>query len=627
MFKYKGYAGSYLRVNLSKRKIEKLPLPKGLAKYYLGGTGFCARILWNEVSPQTDPLEPKNRLVFAVGPVTGTFFPPAGRYVIASKSPLTGIWAESHAGGHFGAELKYAGYDMIVVQGRSEKPVYLYIDDDHPELRNADHLWGKDTRETTKIIREDARDETLKVACIGVAGENLVRYACIISDFYRAAGRAGMGTVMGSKNLKAIAVRGTKGVEVANPEEFLQIADKAYSMCTTGKWGKAGQASLGKYGTPNLVPAMNAIGRQPTKNHWTGVYEFVEDIGPEALRNYRVSRDSCFTCGIQCKFMSHISVGPYKGTLTSGPEYETLTSFGSNCLNNNLESIIYANLLCNLYGLDTISTGKAISFAMECYEHQILRKEDVDGLDMSWGNEESIITLIHKIAKREGVGNLLAEGVKRAAQSVGKGAEKYAIHGKGLEASSQDGRAHKSIGLTFAISVRGADHLRSLCTIDELGYVCDLLSEKKKGMIVKDQEDFFAIVDSLIICKYGAMWPPIYYFDFISKLLPPLTGMKEYENVNVLRETAERICNLRRCFNVREGQTRKDEQMHPRFTQEPMPHGPAKGHVVKLDPMLDEYYELRGWDKETGLPLRSTLEKLGLHDVAEELAKQEKVKP
>jgi len=340
--------------------------------------------------------------------------------------------------------------------------------------------------------------------------------------------------------------------------------------------------------------------------------------------------------------MSHISVGPYKGTLTSGPEYETLTSFGSNCLNNNLESIIYANLLCNLYGLDTISTGKAISFAMECYEHQILRKEDVDGLDMSWGNEESIITLIHKIAKREGVGNLLAEGVKRAAQSVGKGAEKYAIHGKGLEASSQDGRAHKSIGLTFAISVRGADHLRSLCTIDELGYtdiaaerfgeenvkdVCDLLSEKKKGMIVKDQEDFFAIVDSLIICKYGAMWPPIYYFDFISKLLPPLTGMKEYENVNVLRETAERICNLRRCFNVREGQTRKDEQMHPRFTQEPMPHGPAKGHVVKLDPMLDEYYELRGWDKETGLPLRSTLEKLGLHDVAEELAKQEKVKP
>jgi aldehyde:ferredoxin oxidoreductase len=635
-FPYKGYAGKYLRIDLSNEKISKVPLSQGMARDYIGGTGFCAYILWNELSQKTDPLSPENRIIFAVGPLTGAFFPPAGRFVIATKSPLTGIWGESHSGGFFGPELKYAGYDMIVIQGASKKPVYLLIDDDRVELIDASHLWGKDTRETTIRIREEQKDPTIKVACIGQAGENLVKYACVINDFHRAAGRTGMGAVMGSKRLKAVAVKGTKGVDVYDPEGYMEIASEAFSMCTKGKWGEAAEASLGTFGTPNLLPLINAIGRQPTKNHWTGVCDYVEEIGPNKLRNeYRVARWSCFSCTISCKFVSRIDKGLFKGTLTSGPEYETLTSFGTNLLNKDLASIIHINLLCNLYGLDTISAGKVISFAMECYENGIISKEEA-GVDLSWGNVETIVELVHKIAKREGFGNVLAEGARKASEIIGKGSEKYAIHVKGLEASAQDGRAHKSIGLTHAISVRGADHLRSLCTVDELGYrdiaierfgadkvdeITNLLSEKYKGYIVKDQEDFFAIVDSLLVCKYGTMWPPIYYFDFLAKLIPPLTGMKEYADVKKLRLTAERICNLRRAFNTREGITRKDENLHPRFTKEPMPGGPAKGQVVRLDIMLDEYYENRGWDKKTGLPYRKTLERVGLKDVADELEK------
>ncbi|MEM3061703.1 MAG: aldehyde ferredoxin oxidoreductase family protein, partial [Candidatus Bathyarchaeia archaeon] len=529
VFAYKGYAGEYLNVDLSNGKISKVPLSKGLARDYLGGTGFCAYILWNEISQKTEPLSPENIIVFAIGPLTGAFFPPSGRFVVAAKSPLTGIWGESHAGGFFGPELKYAGYDMVVIRGASKKPVYLLIENDRVELMDASHLWGKDTRETTMLIRETHEDPTIKVACIGQAGENLVKYACIISDFHRAAGRTGIGAVMGSKRLKALAVKGTKGLDVYDPESYMEVASEAFSMCTEGKWGEAAEASLGTFGTPNLLPLMNAIGRQPTKNHWIGVCDFVEEISPNKLRDkYRVARWSCHSCAINCKFVSRIDGGPFKGTLTSGPEYETLTSFGTNLLNRDLESIIHINLLCNLYGLDTISAGKVISFAMECYENGLISKEEV-GLDLSWGNVETIMDLVHKIVKREGFGNILAEGARKASEIIGKGSEVYAIHGKGLEASAQDGRAHKSIGLTYAISVRGADHLRSLCTVDELGYrdiaierfgeydvneIVNLLSEKYKGYIVKDQEDFFAIVDSLLVCKYGTMWPPIYYFDF-----------------------------------------------------------------------------------------------------------------
>ena len=641
MFAHKGYKGTYLRVDLSTKQIHKDALPESLARNYLGGAGFCAKILWDEVDARADPLGPENRLIFATGPLTGAFFTPAGRFVVAAKSPLTGIWGEAHCGGHWGPELKYAGYDLIIFQGRSEKPVYLFVDDDAIELREADHLWGKDTRETTNGAREELGDDTVKVACIGLAGENLVRYASIIVDYYRAAGRSGLGAVMGSKNLKAVAVRGTGSVEVWDPEGYMKVAEGAFKKITSGKWGEACESSLGMYGTPNLVTGINAIGRLPTKNHWTGVFEAAEEIGPDILRKkYRVKRGSCFACGIQCKFVSQVKRGPYKNTLTGGPEYESIMALGSNCLNDDIESIIHANLLCNLYGIDTISCGKSISFVMECYENGILNKRDVNGVDLAWGNAEAIITLIHKIAKREGIGNLLAEGVRKAAEVMGKGAERYAIHGKGMEASGQDCRAQQSVGLTFAISSRGADHLKALSSLEELGFVDvirerfgeerakeiqNLLSTKYKALVVKDVEDLYAIVDSLLICKYGTMWPPVYYFDDLAQLIPPLTGMKEYEDPRHLRFIAERITNLTRAFNVREGISRKDDALHPRFTNEPMPDGPAKGYVCNLKPMLDEYYELRGWDKETGLIPRKTLEKLGLEDAAKKLEEMNKL--
>ncbi len=635
MFAYKGYKGAYLRVDLSTEQIRREALLESLARNYLGGTGFCAKILWDEVNAKVDPFGLENRLIFATGPLTGAFFTPAGRFVVAAKSPLTGIWGEAHCGGHWGPELKYAGYDFIIFQGRSEKPVYLFIDDEAVEFREADHLWGKNTKETTNGIREELGDDTVKVACIGQAGENLVRYASIMVDYYRAIGRAGLGAVMGSKNLKAVAVRGTRSVEVWNPEEYMEIAERAFKKITTDKWGEICESSLGMYGTPNLVSAVNAIGRLPTKNHWTGVFEAAEKIGPDVLRRkYRIKRESCFTCGIQCKFVSQVKRGPYKNTLTGGPEYESIMALGSNCSNDDIESIIHANLLCNLYGIDTISCGKTISFAMECYENGILNKQDIDGVDLTWGNTEAIITLIHKIAKREGIGNVLAEGVKRAAEVIGKGSRRYAIHGKGMEASGQDCRAQQSVGLTFAISCRGADHLRALSSLEELGFVDvieerfgkeeakeiqNLLSIKYKALVVKDVEDLYAIVDSLLICKYGTMWPPVYYFDDLARLIPPLTGMKEYGDPRHLRLIAEKITNLRRAFNIREGLTGKDDALHPRFTEEPMPNGPAKGYVCNIKPMLDEYYELREWDKATGLIPSKTLEKLGLEDVAKQL--------
>ena len=626
-----GYAGKFGRVDLTNKKTYVRETPEELVINYLGGTGFCAKILWDEVNAKTNPLGPENILIFATGPVTGTLFPPAGRYVIASKSPLTGIWGESHSGGHFGPELKFAGFDYLIIHGRSRTPVYVSIRDEEIEIKDAKQLWGKDTFETTKIVKEMENEKETMVACIGQAGENLVKYACVINDIdksARAAGRTGMGAVMGSKNLKAIGITGSRDITIADPETFLEVVEEATDKCTKGEWGAAAEESLGKYGTPNLVNAMNEIGRLPTKNHWTGVYNDCEDIGPQTIRDkYRIRRGACFQCPIACKYTSSITTGPYAGTRTGGPEYETVVAFGSNCLNPDIESIIYANMLCNLYGIDTISCGKTISWAMECYENNLFTKKEADDLDLSWGNEETIIALIHKIAKRQGLGNLLAEGAKKASANLGRGSAKYAMHVKGLEISGQDGRSHKSIGLTHAIGVRGADHLRSLCTVDELGYrdiaaerfgkdsvndICDLLSENKKGLIVKDQEDLFAIVDSLIICKYGTMWPPIYYFDFITKVLPPLTGIENFGSVKKIRLIAERIVNLRRSFNIREGLRRKDDTLPNRFTKDPMPHGPGRGQVVDLKSMLNEYYQLRGWDLKTGIPKKEKLSELGL---------------
>ncbi|MFX1318546.1 MAG: aldehyde ferredoxin oxidoreductase family protein [Promethearchaeota archaeon] len=636
---YYGYAGRIAEVDLTESKVKITPMDRDFARNYLGGTGFASRILWDRVKPGSDPLDPQNPIIFGVGPVTGAFFSPSGRYMVAFKSPLTGVWGEAHCGGHWGPQLKYAGFDMLIIQGKAPKPVYLMAHDKTVTIHDATHLWTQDTTETTDQIKQEHGDNDIEVASIGIAGENLVRYAAIIGSYYRAAGRAGGGAVMGSKNLKAIAARGLGGVLVAQHGKFLAAARKAFEQTTTGKWGEMNEESLGKYGTTNLVNAIGEIGRLPTKNHTTGIFPEADAIGPEIIRQkYRTSREACFGCALQCKYTSQVKSGPYQ-VKTGGPEYETLMAFGSNCLNSNVESILYANQLCNRYGLDTISTGCTIAFLMEAAEHNLVTSKDADGLDLSWGNDETIIVLIEKIAHRQGIGNLLAEGSMRAAQKIGKGAEQFAIHVKGMEASGQDPRPQQSVGLTYATNVRGADHLRSLSCYEELGFpdvaidrfgeehaseVMDLHSTTYKGHLIKDQEDLYVLVDSVILCKYGSMWPPIYYFDIVAQMLAPLTGFQEFGDIKELRKITERISNLRRCFNVREGITRKNEQLHPRFTEEPMPEGPAKGQVCDLEPMLNEYYEVRNWTKD-GLPKRSELIRLGLDDVADELAKMGKL--
>jgi aldehyde:ferredoxin oxidoreductase len=627
-----GYAGRILYVDLSKGKYWVEELKESLAKAYVGGSGLAAYLLWNLIDSGVDPLSPENPLIIATGPATGALAPSAGRFALVSRSPLTGIWGESHAGGFFGPEVKYAGYDMVVILGKSSIPVSLVIDDGSVEIHKATDLWGLNTRDTTNELRSKFGKD-YHVICIGPAGENLVKFASVMVDYYRAFGRTGMGAVMGSKKLKAVAVRGSKGVEVYDPDKYLEVLEDILWRNTEGPWALPAQMSLGRYGTPSLVTAMNAIGRLPTKNHWTGYWEKADRLSGDELLKYRVSRGSCFSCMIMCKHITKVPDGRYEGAFSGGPEYESIVALGSNLLIDNVEAVIYMNQLCNLYGLDTISTGKVISYVFECYEKGLISKEELGGVEALWGSEEAAIKLINMIVRREGIGNILAEGVRKASEVLGRGYE-YALHVKGLEVSAQDPRGHKSVGLTWAISVRGADHLRSLTTVDELGYrdvaaerfgadkvdyVCDRLSERYKGLIVKDQEDLFALVDSIIMCKYGTMWPPMYYFDFIAKLLPPLTGIKEFSDVKNLRLIAERIVNLKRCFNLREGVGKESEVLPKRFTEEAMPTGPSKGQVCNLEPMLREYYMYRGWDYNSGLPYEETLERLGLDYVANTL--------
>jgi aldehyde:ferredoxin oxidoreductase len=630
-----GYAGRILYVDLSKGKYWVEELKESLAKAYVGGSGLAAYLLWNLIDSGVDPLSPENPLIIATGPATGALAPSAGRFALVSKSPLTGIWGESHAGGFFGPEVKYAGYDMVVILGRSSTPVSLVIDDGSVGIHKATDLWGLNTRDTTNELRSKFGKD-YHVICIGPAGENLVKFASVMVDYYRAFGRTGMGAVMGSKKLKAVVVRGSKGVEVYDPDKYLEVLEDILWRNTEGPWALPAQMSLGRYGTPSLVTAMNAIGRLPTKNHWTGYWERADRLSGDELLKYRVSRGSCFSCMIMCKHITKVPDGRYEGAFSGGPEYESVVALGSNLLIDNIEAVIYMNQLCNLYGLDTISTGKVISYVFECYEKGLISKEELDGVEALWGSEEVTIKLINMIVRREGIGNILAEGVRKASEVLGRGYE-YALHVKGLEVSAQDPRGHKSVGLTWAISVRGADHLRSLTTVDELGYrdvaaerfgadkvdyVCDRLSERYKGLIVKDQEDLFALVDSIIMCKYGTMWPPMYYFDFIAKLLPPLTGIKEFGDVKNLRLIAERIVNLKRCFNLREGVGKESEVLPKRFTEEAMPTGPSKGQVCDLEPMLREYYMYRGWDYRSGLPYEETLERLGLDYVANTLRRR-----
>lgn len=616
--------GKILRVDLTNGDFKVDPLPTEWIREYIGGDGFGARLLYEEVPAGIDPLSRDNKLIIGTGPITGTLWPMSGRTVFISKAPLTGIWGESHVGGFLGPELKYAGYDLLVVEGESEKPVYINIQDSNLEIRDATDLWGLTTNRTTEDIKKRNKDPDYQIAAIGPAGERKVRFSSVIVNHARAAGRTGMGAVLGSKNVKAIAVRGHGAVEVHDHSAFFELARKAHMKVRENPQAQ----EMGKWGTWILTAVKQEIGELPTLNHQTGVFEGWEKLSGDYIRpRYTIADRACFGCSLGCKKMNYIRDGPFSGTLEEGPEYEGLMAFGSSLGIDDYPTTLKANQICNEYGMDVISAGATIGFAIESYVKGEIGKKDTGGLELSWGDREGLVRLLEMIGEREDFGDLLAEGSRRAAKKLGKGTEKFAIHVKGMEVSGQDGRTHRSIGLGHATGARGADHLRSLVVVDQLGYedvaarrwgadklpeIIDPYTEKYKATAVVESENAYCIRDTLIVCWYSVSWPPIFWMEDFAEMLPLATGDDYFNNVEHLTKIAERQVTLKRLFNAREGITKADDSLPDRFTKEPMPDGPGKGQVVDLEPMLSGYYALRGWALETGLPTDKTIKRLGL---------------
>ncbi|MFW9805790.1 MAG: aldehyde ferredoxin oxidoreductase family protein, partial [Candidatus Thorarchaeota archaeon] len=602
--------------------IEKRPIDEDMVKNYLLGAGYLSRVLFDHIQRGIDPLSEKNVLGIATGLLTGSMFPQASRHVVAALSPLTDIWGESHAAGFWGAELKFAGYDVVIFTGASKTPVYLNIRDEDVQLLDAKDagIWGKDVFETDDILKAK-HGRRIKTLSIGQAGENLVRFAAIMNDRDRASARSGLGAVMGSKKLKAVSVRGTGKVEVADPKNYLKEIDKFHKRMMANPFTE-GRI---KYGTTSLVELMQHIGRLPSYNMRQGVFDGFEKISGDAInQKYLVKARADFSCLQRCGRYTAVRSGPY--TFEGGaPEFETQSSMGSRCGNDNLESVLYGHHLANQYGMDTISLGGTISWAMEAWDEGLLTAEDTGGVDLSWGNHETVVRLTKMIAFREGFGDILAEGSARAAQKIGKGSEKFVMAVKKQEIAGQEPRAQKSMGLAAVTAARGADHLYSFPVLDEAGFdedikerfgkqylpeMADRLNPKYKGIMVKECEDYMVMVESVGLCKYGTQIPPEFFYDDVALALKIHNGLDL--SSKDLQVIGERIVNLNRLFNARLGITRQDDCLPERLTTEKAPLGPSAGEVVELDMMLDEYYTERGWDLKTGLPLKVTLERLGL---------------
>ena len=621
----KGYAGRWLSVDLTRGSITPHELDPALAASYLGGNGIGTRLLWDHVGPEVDPLSPKNLLIVATGPLCGTPVPTSSRMEFIGKSPLTGIYGDSNAGGYLGPEIKFAGWDYLVFSGRAAKPVYLHIEDDQVALRDARDLWGRTTRATEAAIRETWGDERIKTATIGPAGENQVRFAGIQVTSQRSAARCGLGAVMGSKNLKAIAVRGHNKVPLANPTGFRQLAREFNRRLRDNPVYPAVHA----HGTPGITAMMDALGRFPTKNFQMGSFEAIDQIDAAALEQRAFVRHmGCYSCPVACDKLYTVPNGPFAGTTLHSVEYETLNAFGAAIMNPDLDAILFINQLCDDLGLDTISTGRSIAFAMELWERGILTPADTGGMSLEWGDIEVTLELVEMVAHRRGFGDLLAEGVRRMAEAIGQGAGRYAMHVKGMEIPAQDGRAQRSMGLAHVTSSRGADHLKAFPTIDETGYpdearrrygeeylpeMAEPLATRYKHILVKDGEDFGAVIDSVGLCKSGGTFVLAeFHWADVVRAIEVATGMEM--PVERLQRIGERIYNLQRCYNALHGITRADDVLPERFSKEPSPSGNARGQVIDVEPMLEAYYALRQWDPVLGWPTDEKLAQLGLED-------------
>ncbi|MGE5579135.1 MAG: aldehyde ferredoxin oxidoreductase family protein [Bacillota bacterium] len=621
-----GYAGRVLHVDLSSGSTRVEPLEESLALSYIGGRGFNMRRLWELVPPSMGPESPDNPLMFGVGPLDGTLFPGASRFNVSGLSPHTGILGDSNAGGFFGPELKYAGFDQVIITGRSPTPVYLVVRDGAAELRPASHLWGKDIPETDRLVRQELGDDRAQVAVAGPAAEHGVTMAGIFVNLVRAAARTGMGALMASKNLKAVAVRGTQPVQVKEPERFSALITQLNEeICAHSDYQPRGWL-----GTTRLVGALNRYGALATRHYKQGTFESASEVSGETLaRKHKVKSKACHSCPIPCSRYFKIQEGEYKGLGSEGPEFEGLAGFTSRVGNSNLELGLHAVDLCNRYGMDVIGVSECVSFAMECRERGILTSEDLDGLDMAWGSPRSILEMIRKIAYREGVGDLFALGIKKAAERIGRGSSELAMHVKGLEFFQADPRGLKGYALGLAVASRGGDHLRSEPSFEFTGNpaeavrrygaegAADRLSCEGKGRLVKHFEELCALSDSLNACKNTIVNMEVLPFDRAADLLRAATGLP-FDEASV-QDACERTVNLERAFIVLRGIRRADDTLPRRFLEEPLKDGASAGSVVELDHMLDDYYDARGWDRDTGIPTRQTLLRLRLDDAAEAL--------
>lgn len=632
MKKMYGWAGKILRTDLSNEKIVKQSLDKKLKTMFIGGRGINVKILYDEVKPEIDAFDPENRLIFGSGPLVGALAPGASRFNVTAKSPLTFL-GDSNAGGFWSSELKFAGYDHIVVSGRARKPIYLWICDDDVELRDATRIWGMDTWETQWAIRKELKDEAVQIACIGQAGENLVRFAQVKTGPKRSAGRTGMGAVMGSKNLKAIAVRGHKGVKVADPPRLMDVYEKAIEKL---KWRillNQESKAPGTYG--NLWFRHNDACMLVTKHHQFGYWDKAKILDPIKFHEKYVTKmHACSSCPVHCTPYFVISEGTHKGLYGGGPEFESVASFGSAPGVSDLISVLKASVDADRFGLDCDSCGRVISYATELFQRGIISEKDV-GFSLNWGDNEAVIKLIEMIARRKGFGDVLAEGEYRAGKMIGREAEKYVLHIKRLE-QHESCRALVGHALGSATSTRGSDHLRSQfhaerdSSVEEVTQffgspaAADQLSYEAKAAGVIRYEKFAALADMLEICKMFSLWASLRALDadILAELLQAVTGIKI--SGSELDKAAERVYNVERAFIVREGVRRKDDFPPWRDFDEPLPSGPYKGAVLdrkKYNKMLDEYYELHGWTRE-GIPSREKLEELGLNDVADDLETQ-----
>ena len=611
----KGYTNKILRINLTTGEIKQEQPDDDFYKNFLGGTGFIINTLLNELKKNTDPLGEENKLVFALGPVTGHKVPGSGRNVVGSKSPLTNAYGESEAGGFWGAELKKCGFDALIIEGKAAVPVYIMINDDNIEIRDAKHLWGLDVADAVKKVQEESELKNVRTTAIGPGGEKLVRYASIFNDVMHAYGRTGMGAVMGSKKLKLIALKGTIAPQAADEERVKDLSrwmTANYKKITEFPW---------KWGTGPTMPLYEKTGNMPINNFKGGSFPTIDKIAVQAMfeKGYIVKRPTCYSCPLHCKRSVKIETPWESDPIYGAPQYETLVALGCNCGVDNLEALIKANELCNRYGMDTISTGVSISFAMELFEEGILSIDDTDGLELKFGNAEAMVKLTKKIGKREGyLGTLLGEGVKLASEKIGKGSSQYAMHVKGEEIGMHEPRYKQGLGLHYSVHASGPDHVGGIHDekvnanpgsweeIDVPDDVSNTELSPRKARMLYHMGLWRQVINYLGLCLFIP-----YTKKQIVELIESITGMKMSHWR--LMKTVERGITLSRIFNLREGFTIDDDVLPARFNSSPS-SGPLKG--IKMDKMEHEdareaYYQMFGWN-EKGIPTRGRLAELNM---------------